>query len=45
VRYNSRLFAEKVMPQLHDPFDDEWEDLWWIKPLAAPERAQAEAAA
>jgi hypothetical protein len=45
VRYNTRLFAEKVMPQLHDLFDDEWEDHWWIKPLAARERAQAEAAA
>jgi alkanesulfonate monooxygenase SsuD/methylene tetrahydromethanopterin reductase-like flavin-dependent oxidoreductase (luciferase family) len=30
---NTRLFAEKVMPNLRDIWDD-WEDKWWIKPLA-----------
>ena len=45
TRYNTRLFAEKVMPQLRDLFEDEWEDHWWVKPLAAGERAGVEAAA
>jgi hypothetical protein len=31
--YNTRLFAEKVMPQLRGLFDDRWEDRWWPKPL------------
>jgi len=31
--YNTRLFAEKVMPQLRGLFDDQWEDRWWPKPL------------
>ncbi len=35
---NTRLFAEKVMPQLRDLFG-EWEDRWWPKPTAAEERA------
>jgi len=30
---NTRLFAEKVMPNLRDIWGD-WEDKWWIKPLA-----------
>ncbi len=37
--YNTRLFAEKVMPQLTDLFDDEWEDHWWPTPVAADQRA------
>jgi len=28
TRYNTQLFAEKVMPQLKDLFS-EWEDRWW----------------
>jgi alkanesulfonate monooxygenase SsuD/methylene tetrahydromethanopterin reductase-like flavin-dependent oxidoreductase (luciferase family) len=31
---NTRLFAEKVMPEIKDLWDDEWEDKWWIHPLA-----------
>jgi hypothetical protein len=31
--YNTRLFAERVMPQLSGLFDDSWEDRWWPKPL------------
>ncbi len=27
--YNTRLFADAVMPQLKDLFDDEWENHWW----------------
>ena len=32
AKYNTQLFAEKVMPQLHDVFS-EWEDRWWPKPM------------
>jgi alkanesulfonate monooxygenase SsuD/methylene tetrahydromethanopterin reductase-like flavin-dependent oxidoreductase (luciferase family) len=37
---NTRLFAEKVMPELKDLWDDEWEDRWWIQPLAEEKTAQ-----
>jgi alkanesulfonate monooxygenase SsuD/methylene tetrahydromethanopterin reductase-like flavin-dependent oxidoreductase (luciferase family) len=37
--YNTRLFAEKVTPQLRDLFDDRWEDRWWPKPLPKAARA------
>jgi alkanesulfonate monooxygenase SsuD/methylene tetrahydromethanopterin reductase-like flavin-dependent oxidoreductase (luciferase family) len=37
--YNTRLFAERVMPQLRGLFDDRWEDRWWPKPLPKPARA------
>ncbi len=37
--YNTRLFAEKVMPQLRGLFDDAWEDRWWPKPLPKAARA------
>jgi len=36
--YNTKLFAEKVMPQLTDVFS-EWEDRWWPKPMNAASRA------
>jgi len=35
---NIRLFAEQVMPNLR-PVWGEYEDRWWIKPLAASRRA------
>src|SRR5438132_13015019 len=38
AQYNTRLFAEKVMPQLTDVFA-EWEDRWWPRPMEASERA------
>ena len=38
TQYNTKLFAEKVMPQLRDLFG-EWEDRWWPKPMDAEERA------
>jgi alkanesulfonate monooxygenase SsuD/methylene tetrahydromethanopterin reductase-like flavin-dependent oxidoreductase (luciferase family) len=36
---NTRLFAEKVMPNLRDIWDDEWEDKWWIKPMTQEKMA------
>jgi len=33
VRYNTKLYADKVLPQIRDLFDDQWEDRWWPKPL------------
>ena len=45
TNYNTRIFAEQVMPQLKDLFDDQWEDHWWIKPLAQPLRASSAVAA
>ncbi|MGH8597620.1 MAG: LLM class flavin-dependent oxidoreductase, partial [Gammaproteobacteria bacterium] len=44
TQYNTKLFAERVMPQLRDLFDDEWEDRWWVKPLQKTARAPAVAA-
>ena len=42
TRYNTRLFAEKVMPQLRDLFS-EWEDRWWPQPMAREMRAEVPA--
>ncbi len=38
TRYNTRLFAEKVMPTLKK-FYSEWEHRWWPKPMDAGQRA------
>jgi hypothetical protein len=38
VKYNTRLFAEKVVPKLR-PLFAEWENRWWPKPLAQRQRA------
>lgn len=38
ANYNTKLFAERVMPQIQDLFDDQWEDHWWPNPL--PSRAR-----
>ena len=38
TRYNTQLFAERVMPQLRDLFAD-WDDRWWPQPLAPAARA------
>jgi alkanesulfonate monooxygenase SsuD/methylene tetrahydromethanopterin reductase-like flavin-dependent oxidoreductase (luciferase family) len=38
TRYNTKLFAEKVMPQLKDLFS-EWEDRWWPQPMERKLRA------
>ena len=39
ARYNTKLFAEKVMPQVSDLFDDAWQDHWWPTPMAKQQRA------
>jgi alkanesulfonate monooxygenase SsuD/methylene tetrahydromethanopterin reductase-like flavin-dependent oxidoreductase (luciferase family) len=39
TRYNTQLFAERVMPQLQSLFAD-WEDRWWPHPMATATRAQ-----
>jgi len=38
VKYNTQLFAEKVMPQLDGVFS-EWDDRWWPKPMDRSARA------
>jgi alkanesulfonate monooxygenase SsuD/methylene tetrahydromethanopterin reductase-like flavin-dependent oxidoreductase (luciferase family) len=43
--YNTRLFAEKVMPQIKDLFEDEWEHKWWPKPINACQKAAPRAMA
>ena len=39
TRYNTRLFAEKVMPKLK-PLFGEWENRWWPRPIDQRQRAQ-----
>jgi alkanesulfonate monooxygenase SsuD/methylene tetrahydromethanopterin reductase-like flavin-dependent oxidoreductase (luciferase family) len=29
TKYNTEMFAKKVLPQITDLFDDQWEDRWW----------------
>jgi hypothetical protein len=36
--YNTKLFADRVLPQLKGLFS-EWEDRWWPQPMARTERA------
>ena len=38
VAYNTKLFADRVLPQLRGLFS-EWEDRWWPQPMLRPERA------
>jgi alkanesulfonate monooxygenase SsuD/methylene tetrahydromethanopterin reductase-like flavin-dependent oxidoreductase (luciferase family) len=38
AKYNTRLFAEKVMPRLKH-IHSEWEDKWWPQPMQRGERA------
>jgi len=42
AQYNTRLFAEKVMPKLAGKFS-EWEHRWWPQPMAAAQRAELSA--
>ena len=43
VTYNTELFAKRVMPQLRDLFDAEWENRWWPKPPAGDPRVEPRA--
>ncbi|MCZ6783342.1 MAG: LLM class flavin-dependent oxidoreductase [Proteobacteria bacterium] len=36
--HNTELFTKKVMPQLTDLFEDEWENHWWPAPMPRDER-------
>jgi alkanesulfonate monooxygenase SsuD/methylene tetrahydromethanopterin reductase-like flavin-dependent oxidoreductase (luciferase family) len=38
TKYNTQLFAEKVMPKLKDLFS-EWENRWWPQPMDRQQRA------
>ncbi len=38
-RYNTKLFADQVMPKVKDVFS-EWEDRWWPRPMEARQRAE-----
>jgi hypothetical protein len=38
AKYNTRLFADAVLPRLR-PLFAEWEDRWWPAPMAEAERA------
>jgi len=33
--YNTKLFAERVLPELHGLFPG-WEDKWWPQPMPRP---------
>jgi len=39
AKYNTKLFAEQVMPKLQ-PLFSEWEDKWWPQPMGSTERAE-----
>jgi alkanesulfonate monooxygenase SsuD/methylene tetrahydromethanopterin reductase-like flavin-dependent oxidoreductase (luciferase family) len=39
TKYNTRLFAEKVMPKLK-PLFGEWENRWWPRPIDQRQRAR-----
>ena len=39
TRYNTDLFARKVMPQIRDLFEDQWEDHWWPQSLPVSDMA------
>jgi alkanesulfonate monooxygenase SsuD/methylene tetrahydromethanopterin reductase-like flavin-dependent oxidoreductase (luciferase family) len=39
TKYNTKLFAEKVMPRLAPKFS-EWEHRWWPQPMEANLRAE-----
>jgi hypothetical protein len=38
TKYNTRLFAEQVMPKLKPLFAD-WENRWWPQPMQREQRA------
>jgi alkanesulfonate monooxygenase SsuD/methylene tetrahydromethanopterin reductase-like flavin-dependent oxidoreductase (luciferase family) len=42
TRYNTKLFADQVMPKLKGHFPG-WEDRWWPQPMATAQRAEVPA--
>ena len=38
AKYNTKLFAEQVMPKMKDLFN-EWPDRWWPRPMDTAQRA------
>lgn len=42
AHYNVEMVATKVMPELKNLFADQWEDLWWPKPVPLSERIMAD---
>jgi len=40
TKYNTRLFAEQVMPKLR-PLFATWENRWWPRPMDRSQRARA----
>jgi alkanesulfonate monooxygenase SsuD/methylene tetrahydromethanopterin reductase-like flavin-dependent oxidoreductase (luciferase family) len=42
AKYNTKLFAEQVMPKLQ-PLFSEWEDRWWPQPMENAQRAEVPA--
>jgi alkanesulfonate monooxygenase SsuD/methylene tetrahydromethanopterin reductase-like flavin-dependent oxidoreductase (luciferase family) len=38
AKYNTKLFAEQVLPKLQ-PLFAQWDDPWWPRPMATAERA------
>jgi hypothetical protein len=40
TQHNTELFAKRVLPQLADLFEDEWEDRWWPRGLPAAQAAR-----
>ena len=38
TRYNTDLFATRVLPQIRDLFEDKWENKWWPKGMPAQNR-------
>jgi len=42
TKYNTKLFADRVMPKLRDKFG-EWEHRWWPTPMDTAQRAELSA--
>jgi hypothetical protein len=42
TNYNTKMFAERVAPQLRDLFEKDWEDRWWPKMKPRTQRARPE---
>ena len=34
TKYNIKMYADKVLPNVRPLFEDKWEHEWWPKPLA-----------